>query len=165
MTLNTLAIPFSIHAESEDWYEEGGLADSIFWTLTINAIISPLVYIISPSHILKLFKRWRLVKENIKFGAVGLSQDEANKLFEGPQIDLANRNAHLVKTYMVTMFYAPMLPVGILISAVALGLDYWATKYMLLRVHARPKKHGVGIYDSLLDWISRGIFIHAVRII
>jgi hypothetical protein len=165
LCLSTCIIPLTIYNDSDKWYEKGNLADTIFWVLINNAIISPILYIINPVYQLKRYRRWRLIRNYKKYGSYMCSQAKANFLFEGPQINLATRNAHLIKTYMVMMLYAPMLPIGILIGAITLVIDYWATKYMLLRVHAWPKKHGVGIYDNLLGWIPWGIYLHIVRYI
>lgn len=136
--------------------------DTIFWILMANAFLSPIVYILSPMHQIRRFRRWKMVREYEKHGSVRSSQAEANYLFEGPPVDLADRNAHLIKTYMVTMFYSPLIPLVILIGVIALIVDYWVSKYMLLRIHARPKKHGVEMFDNLLVWIPRGILLHAV---
>lgn len=162
MCLNTGLIPLLVNRDKDEWFVEGGLVDTIFWILLANALISPVVYIISPLHQLRRFRRWKMVREYDKCGSVQCSQAEANFLFEGPPVDLADRNAHLVKTYIVTMFYAPLLPLVILIGVLAFIIDYWVSKYMLLRIHARPKMHGVELYDNLVVWIPRGILLHAV---
>ena len=70
-----------------------------------------------------------------------MSQAEANLLFEGPEVDLADRFANVIKTCFLSFFYAPIVPVGLLLGIIAILFDAAVFNFMLLRVHSRPRAH------------------------
>ena len=102
----------------------------------------------------------------VKTGVDKINQYQANLLFEGPEVDLADRYANMIKSCLVTVFYAPLVPIGIIISAVGLLLEAAVFKYMLIKVHTMPKKQGQTLALESAKWLkvipslyALGIFI------
>lgn len=54
-----------------------------------------------------------------------------------PQIDFTY--SRIMSLLWITAFYAPLLPVIVPLSGIAIGLDYWALKYELCKRSAMPK--------------------------
>lgn len=52
-----------------------------------------------------------------------------NRLFENNEETLSDNYAGIIKTMLMTSFYASIIPLGILFSIVALTLLYWVYKY------------------------------------
>ena len=50
--------------------------------------------------------------------------------------NLVSISANLVLT---TLFYAPLLPIGIPIALIGMTFAYWVDKYNLLRIHRVPE--------------------------
>jgi len=55
---------------------------------------------------------------------------------------MANRNANLIKTVLISLAFTPFLPISPLIGMVAVFIESKVFKYMLLRIHSRPVRHG-----------------------
>lgn len=55
---------------------------------------------------------------------------------------MARRNANIMKTLLLGMFYGPVLPLVYPITAFSLVAEYWVSKYCLLRLHRRPENLG-----------------------
>ena len=55
-----------------------------------------------------------------------------------------------MKTFLVAIIYAPILPICLLIAVIGIGMEYWIDKYILLRRHKRPTR----ISDELSEFIS-----------
>ena len=62
-----------------------------------------------------------------------LTQAEANELFEGPPLDMADQFANTANLILSAIFFHPLLPISIPIALVGLLLNYWVSKYILLR--------------------------------
>ena len=157
MFINTAVIPILVHWEN--WYEPAGLTQEIYNILIANAIIPPILIVFGPK---RMFKIVRQCLETRKNERSLLSQEEANALFEGLPIDMAQRSAVLMKTYLLTLFYAPVLPIAYPIGLIALILQYWAEKYMLLRVHSRPEVLSHELDETMLSFISLGSVLYAI---
>jgi len=71
-----------------------------------------------------------------------MTQSDANKLCEGPQIDIPNILSKYFVLIMTCIFYAPLIPASIPIAMVGSLLFYNSYKYMLLRVNKMPEMFG-----------------------
>lgn len=68
-----------------------------------------------------------------------ITQAEANELFEGPRVDMANLMSLEANLILTSLFYAPLLPITIPIALIGLVFAYWVEKFNLLRVHRVPE--------------------------
>ncbi|CAG9329705.1 unnamed protein product [Blepharisma stoltei] len=165
MSINTGLIPIILTSEhAERWFIPGGLATQMTYILIINACLAPIINFISPMYCLKVIRRF-FVRRSMEKGKLKMSQGDANVLFEGPQIDLAVRYANVIKTLIVTFFYAPLIPIGIPISFFGITFEYLVTKYMLLRKYTRPKEHNAELAFEMNEWLKWVAFSHALGVI
>lgn len=156
MFLNTAVVAMAFHWGN--WYEVGGLAEEVYNILIANAIVQPVLTLFSPAWVLKkLMQCWALRHRANSL----MCQQEANELFEGIPLDMAQRCAFFMKTYLLTLFYAPILPLAYPLGLLALVLQYWVDKFMLLRVHARPDVLSDELDEAMLSFISFGPLIYA----
>lgn len=68
-----------------------------------------------------------------------LTQGQANELYEGSRIDMADLVADTCNILFTTLFYCPLSPVVLPIAFLGLLSGYWVEKYELLRVHRMPE--------------------------
>ncbi len=61
---------------------------------------------------------------------------------------LAERYTDMMKTLFVGMFYAPVFPQGLFITAFAIMANYLADKFCLLRIWAIPPKVDDGLFNK-----------------
>jgi hypothetical protein len=144
---------------SDNVWGQGGLIEdlwSIFWS---NAFVSPILNIIDPIYLWKLFKQKSMKEdgENCK-----LTQLDAHTVFEGPEFDVAEKYAGVVKTVWLTAFYAPAIPICIPISLGGLFFQYWAEKYVLLRRSSYPLTMGSHLPKSTIVSLECTTFIYAL---
>lgn len=156
MFLNTAIVSFIIHWE--DFYSPKGLAAEMYNIMISNAVVQPIVYRIHPAYRVQQFIRWRTV---LKGDHALVSQTEAQKLFEPPELDMPQRYATLMKTYLVTVVYAPMMPFSFLFGILAMFIQYWVDKYMLLRVHSRPVRLSHNLDEVMIQVIPIGAILYA----
>lgn len=151
LVLNSVAILIWINSGNlDDLFLPYGLINDILFLLSVDAIAGPLTYIFSPIYIFKVLKR-RKVKSLARNGIIGTTQEEANKLWENPEVDMAQRYANILKTLIISFIFAPLFPLGLLIGAVSVTIQYWTDKILLLRRHSRPRNFGTGMSNNMLN--------------
>lgn len=103
---------------------------------------------------------------------VVMTQSDANKLCEGPQIDIPNILSKYFVLIMTCIFYAPLIPFSIPVCMIGCLLNYMAYKYMLLRVNKMPEMFGelmATFFASLMPvilviWgISYQVFVNMIN--
>ena len=67
-----------------------------------------------------------------------LTQQQANELYEGPKLDMANRFANTSNLFLTTIFYTPLIPIAPIVAMLGTFFSYMIDKWMLVRRHSRP---------------------------
>ena len=57
-----------------------------------------------------------------------LTQGQANKLWENPAFPIQSASAVLINTIWFTLFYAALIPFGMVLSLACLIYEYWIFK-------------------------------------
>jgi hypothetical protein len=112
--------------------------ENMFYVVVIGALLPPLITIFDPEYIYKRFRRRRELAKGPKSK---LTQREAHRfifdishcliddsLFEEPRMDMAFKHASLVKTMLLVAFYAPGIPLALIVAMIGLLLTYWSDK-------------------------------------
>lgn len=149
--INTAITLFVTHLILQNLWKDGGLLNDVFTVFLITVIIGPLSNVFNPWYFWRLYKRSSIIKQG---KACKLTQREANLIFEGPEIDIAQAYANALKTMWLTAFYAPILPIGIPISLVGIFLSYWTDKYLLLNRYAKPSELGKALNKWMTEYLE-----------
>lgn len=89
---------------------------------------------------------------------VPITQAEANELWENPEVDLAQWYANALKTFTIGFVFAPLFPLALPITFVAMIIQYISSKYLFLRRHSLSKKFGSGLSVDVL-WVMNFMII------
>jgi len=145
--------------ETVNFYGVGGLLEAMFFVFITNAFSTPLMNLFDPWYYWRLFGRRRALKNTED---TRMNQREAHELFEGPQVDMSYKYALLIKTMLLTAFYAPAIPISILLAIVGLVFVYWVDKYILLRRAALPFALGSELTECMLEYLEWMTFMYAL---
>jgi len=137
-----------------NYYGKGGLLENIYWVFVTNALLPPLLTIFDLQYFWKRFKIYLVKRQESKGHRNTLTQSEANKLYEGPTLDLPKRYAMVIKFVLMATFYAPAVPFALVFTIIGLGLFYWANKYMLLRVMTTPRPINTDLTDTMVRYLE-----------
>lgn len=163
MCLNTAGMLFFNFSQPKQWYQAGGLVDSLCSMLLINAFLPTMIAFLSDvGYSMKLARRWRLTDEKVKelnetmqraLAAPPKTEEEKKKVnqakneiemykraFEPSELNVVRRFAQALKIFICCLLYQPLMPLLSLVGIVGLVLQYCCDKYLLLRYYARPKK-------------------------
>ena len=86
-------------------------------------------------------------------GKIILSQHEANLLWTNPEIDVANRSARYLRTFLVALVFAPIFPLGLFLGSMSISIQYCTDKYLLLRRYSRPKNYSKNLTLAIIQWL------------
>ena len=121
---------------------KGSLINDIWFILLANVFLDPFFMYFDFFYLFTLWKRCRLESKGKRSTAL---QKDANDLFEGPELDLADSYANLVSTFWMALFFTPVFPVAAPITCLAFVSTYWLQKTLLLRRFARPRAYSGSI--------------------
>jgi len=154
--MDVLDTPSSI--ASLNFYGKGGLIENMYPVLIVNAFVNPFLVIFDPVYIFKLYNRRKALKDgpNSK-----LTQEQAHELFQGPPFDIDWRYGYLIMTMFLTMFYAPILPMGIVYTIIGLTLTYWADKYVFLYRIVLPPSLSSSMQENIMNYMQWMLFFFA----
>ena len=87
------------------------------------------------------------------------TQKEANEIYSKMHFEISIYYAHMMKTFMVAVFYLPMIPMSIFYATVSLFVWYWFTKYMLIKQSNKIWKYGEEISKALIPEFKWALLI------
>ena len=108
----------------------------------INSILVPLSWTFNISYFYKKFRIWLIEKKENPFDPDsnhGKTQRELNELYELPSMNIAEKYSYIFKTLLISFFYIPIFPLGVIISILGLFLGYFLEKYNFCNIYKRPE--------------------------
>jgi hypothetical protein len=122
-----------------------GLVNDFFFLFITNSYMSSIFNFFDIVWGFRLYKRHR-----IRSGQLVVSQAEANVTLEGHPVDMALRYANIKKTILFTGAVAPLLPVGLPLSLLALVINYAVDKYLLLTRFVCHNRLGANLSRAMM---------------
>ncbi|CAI2381184.1 unnamed protein product [Moneuplotes crassus] len=137
--INTGISPLIVNFGTSNWFHSNGLAVDVFWNTFSVCFIGPLLYLFDPAYLYKLYK----IRSEKKKGAQSiLTQRQANLLFEGPQVDMAQRYSNSMLLLSLAMMYSYLFPIIPVLALFGVIFQYQIEKYLLLNRHKLPVQIG-----------------------
>ena len=130
------------------------LLDDIFIYFIINAIITPLFWILNFPFWFKKIRICCLERKRDPNNCHNMTQKELNKLYEYPDMNLAYKLSYLAKTLSMCFFYFPIFPLGFIIAFIGFIFAYWAEKYVFTHQCKRPD-----MLDEIIEKYYANYFI------
>ena len=162
---NTIFLLIMLYSLPDNqWFVEGGLVYSVFWLQISNAFVPPLVYLVNPSYQYQKFIRY-WVRRKSEAKLLQMTQREANDLFKGPEVDLADRFGNIIKTCFLSFFFAPISPIGPAIGIFALLVEAGVFNFMLVRIHCRPRAYNGKLVINAVQMFPWVILVYSVGIL
>ncbi len=102
-----------------------------------TSLTGPLYKLLHPGTILKAL--WKRYIVNMLPEKNPYTQTYVNRLFEGPEATNADNYQYMYRMLFISVWFASIAPLGVLITLIMMVIDYWITKYLLLRVNSQSK--------------------------
>jgi hypothetical protein len=153
MFLNSCFIPMLMHGLiSKNEFFENVSRDIYSLTLSM-CFVDPIFQILSISW---YWKRIKMSSEKRKGDNSNLSQNEANKLFEGNELYISEKYANTILLYLIVCFFSypiPMIPVVAFFGSI---FQYLVEKYIFLRRHKIPEQLGPATFQTFCSFLTFG---------
>lgn len=116
--INSAIIPVIVNAINGNWNNKDILVNNAMSILLLNAILTPTLRLFDLEYFFKLLKRCLLERRlrGLNQNEIDITQKEANLIFENNSLCIDYKFSFVGKTSLITFFYIPIFPVGILIS-------------------------------------------------
>ena len=111
------------------------LISNMLMIFLVNSFISPLMWTFN---IVFYLKKWKILRIESK-RRHHMTQRELNELYEYIDIDLAYKYSYIAKTLLMTFFYLPLFPLGIIFSLCGLILGFYLEKFNVGNRYRRPE--------------------------
>lgn len=156
---NTAIIYILISIYFLNFASKNGLVQNLLYIYFSNMCITILLQVFDPFYVLRLWKRKNLEKAPEKSG---ITQAEANALYEGPQQNIPFLFSSVVNMILFTSFYGSLVPFGAIIGMITLTAWYWTYKYLLLRRSSVPSLLGKAMAYEMIEYAEFAPFLFAL---
>ena len=142
------------------------LINNILMIFLVNSFVSPLMWTFNIVFCYKKWKIWNLENKNNPNMRHNMSQRQLNELYEYADIDLAYKYSYISKTLLMTFFYLPLFPFGIIFSICGFILGFYLEKFNIGHTYKRPEmlneaicKFYVSYYEVNFLMLALGDFV------
>ena len=111
------------------------LVTNMFIMFLSNSFVSPILWTINFTYLIKKFIQFIIERKKIHY----YTQKELNNLYELPDMKISYKYSYLAKTLLMSFFYIPIFPLGIIISLAGLFFGYHLEKYNFVNMYKRPQ--------------------------
>jgi len=156
----TFLLIFLYHDPASSWYGVGGLLGTICVLMpTDTLVISLMAYYGIGSHLANLIKSYASPGDPIS--VAGMTQTQLNRLSEPKELNISRPLAHLIKSFLMCMFFLPFWPLGSLWMILSLVFKTYGYKKQLLCDSKRPYRQSHVIAFSALNFVYIGGLVYA----
>ena len=112
------------------------ITNNLLTKFLFNSFVTPIMWTINIKFIYKKIKQCIIEqKEKINY-----NQKELNELYELQSMNIAAKYSYLVRTVLMSFYFASIFPLGFGISSIGLIFAYWLEKFNFSKMYKRPEK-------------------------
>ena len=105
----------------------------------VNSFMTPILWTINIGLIIKKIRIYFIERNKFPNLKHFKTQKELNDLYEYPDMQISSKYSYIFKTVLMSMFFLPIFPLGIVISLSGLVLGYFLEKYNFTHFYKRPE--------------------------
>jgi hypothetical protein len=128
----------------------------------MNSITSPGMWLVNIFYYYSLYQRRSLEKHHHDDEELIMSQRELNKIYENPGMDISFKYSYIAKTFLLTVFYLPLFPLGAVISLFGIIFAYLIEKFNLLYRYKRPEMLDAKMGKSYVNFFKINLLVYAL---
>ena len=115
------------------------LVDDMFIIFLVNSFVSPLLWTFDIIYIYRKIKICLLEKKKEPDSHHNLTQRELNELYQLPDMRISYKYSYVEKTVLLSLFYIPIFPFGIVISLIGFIFSYYLELFNFTHLYNRPE--------------------------
>ena len=115
------------------------LVDDMLMIFLANSFVTPLLWTLDFIYFYKKIKICFIERKKEPDSYHNLNQRELNKLYQLPDMQISYKYSYVAKTVLLTLFYIPIFPLGIIISLVGFIFAYYLELFNFTHLYKRPE--------------------------
>lgn len=131
-------------------WTEGGLISTLVLYFCITFVGRTVLPFFDIVFIYRRIRQWLFIKKYY----TNYTQKELNKIYEYPGFDFSQHTANMLASTYHCLFYATVLPAGLLATIIIFLCEHRVLKYVMLRHSSCKKKFGDDLCVSVLDYMD-----------
>ena len=136
------------------------LISNMLMKFLVNAIVTPAMWTLSVGYFLKKIRIYFIEKK--KEDEISHNQKELNELYEYPPMNVSAKYSYIAKTILMSFFYVPIFPLGIVISLLGFILGYWLEKYNFSNMYKMPEMLNRQIAEFYTNYFVLVFFVYGI---
>ena len=138
------------------------LVSNILMMFLVNGFVSPLMWTFNIGFYLKKWQIWSIESKKNPNMHHKMTQRDLNDLYEYVDIELAYKYSYISKTLLMTFFYLPLFPLGIVFSMCGLVLGFYLEKFNIGHRYKRPEMMNEAICKFYANFFELNFFMLAL---
>ena len=134
--VNSCIVPSIFEMMASDIGEHEIITNNLLIKFLINSFITPIMWTINIKFVYKKIKQC-IIEQKDK---INYNQKELNELYELQSMNISAKYSYLVKTVLMSFFFASVFPLGFGISLIGLIFAYWLEKFNFSKMYKKPEK-------------------------
>ena len=126
----------------------------------VNAIVTPGMWTLNVGYFIKKIKIYFITRKGDE--NIDISQKELNELYEYPKMNVSAKYSYIAKTILMSFFYIPIFPLGIIISLLGFILGYWLEKYNFANMYKTPEMLSRQIVEFYTNYFVLVFFVYGI---
>ena len=136
------------------------LISNMLMKFLVNAIVTPAMWTLSVGYFLKKIRIYFI--EKTKPEEIDKNQKELNELYEYPPMNVSAKYSYIAKTILMSFFYIPIFPLGLVISLLGFILGYWLEKYNFANMYKMPEMLNRQIAEFYTNYFVLTFFVYGI---
>lgn len=157
--LNTCLVPLIGNLYSDNWFENHGLVEEVFFVVIFMAIGEQIRVIFNIDYMFKFLLRniekWKGEKSEI-------TQRQANILFENDETELSKTMSVILMFVFTVLFYWSIIPGLSIFGIINVILTYWVLKVVIIRRKISKGNINADLFTSWSNALSIGVLANAI---
>ena len=136
------------------------LISNMLMKFLVNAIVTPGMWTLNVGYFIKKIKIYFITRKGDE--NIDISQKELNELYEYPKMNVSAKYSYIAKTILMSFFYIPIFPLGIIISLLGFILGYWLEKYNFANMYKTPEMLSRQIVEFYTNYFVLVFFVYGI---
>ena len=120
-----------------------------------NCFLTPIFWIFNFNYLVKKIQICCIEKQKKH----NLTQRLLNSIYELPDMEISYKYSFIVRSLMMSFFYIPIFPLGMLISSIGFIFGYFLEKYNFSRMYKRPEMLNSRICEFYSNYFILNFFM------
>ena len=126
--------------------------------MLMKFLVTPGMWTLNVGYFIKKLKIYFITNKD----EIDINQKELNELYEYPKMNVSAKYSYIAKTILMSFFYIPIFPLGMLISLLGFILGYWLEKYNFSNMYKTPEMLNRQIAEFYTNYFVLTFFVYGI---